>query len=80
MFYFNRTTGALSFDFIKASSPCKGGILADEMGLGKTVQTIALLALELNPTSTEIRTFESTRTGTVCYESYRDVRLPSSLF
>lgn len=59
MFYFNRTTGEISLKFVKASPQCKGGILADEMGLGKTVQTIALLVLELSPTDTERKLFQS---------------------
>lgn len=61
MFYFNRTTGALSLTFVKAAPPCRGGILSDEMGLGKTVQTIALLALELAPTAAEKASFQSVR-------------------
>lgn len=58
VFYFSRSTGTLTSEFPANVRQCLGGILADEMGLGKTVQTIALLACELNPSSQEVAAFQ----------------------
>eukprot|EP01054_Gregarina_sp_Poly1_P001213 Gregarina_sp_Poly_1__1212@NODE_1299_length_4435_cov_13_644231_g879_i0_p4_GENE_NODE_1299_length_4435_cov_13_644231_g879_i0NODE_1299_length_4435_cov_13_644231_g879_i0_p4_ORF_typecomplete_len254_score36_03SNF2_N/PF00176_23/1_1e18ResIII/PF04851_15/0_00022_NODE_1299_length_4435_cov_13_644231_g879_i024393200 len=63
--YINHMSGVMSFEHPNDSSGSRGGILADQMGLGKTVETLAVMADDIDPRTLKRVWRSSERAGTL---------------